>query len=120
MKTENKNQTVSTIRNKSTFLGVAALLILPDLSGSNLLKRYKGSTQEKALDAQIKAYRPYAIKNMKTFGSPYKKFEHQLPKNNRELVLEWIRENPEEFRKLVEIYQKRKSLEKESLKKQKQ
>jgi hypothetical protein len=115
MKTENKNQTVSTITNKSTFLGVAALLILPHLSGSNLLKRYKGSSQEKALDAQIKA-----IKNMKTFGSPYKKFEHQLPKNNRELVLEWIRENPEEFRKLVEIYQKRKSLEKESLKQQKQ
>lgn len=114
MKIESKNQFVYSIKIKSTFLCTAAILLVSNLSASSLLKRYKGSSQEKALDKQIKAYRPYALKNMQTFGSPYKKFEHQLPKKNRQMVLEWVRENPEEFKKLIEFYQKRQSLEKKS------
>ena len=38
-------------------------------SPSSLLERYRGSHQERALDAQIKAYRPYALKNARTFGN---------------------------------------------------
>ena len=59
----------------------------------SLLERYRGSSEEKALDKQIKAYRPSAIRNMKTFGpGNSKKFD--LPLKNRALILEAEKEIP--------------------------
>ena len=59
----------------------------------SLLERYRGSPEEKALDKQIKAYRPSAIRNMRTFGpGNSKKFD--LPLKNRALILEAEKEIP--------------------------
>ena len=52
-----------------------------------LVERYRGSPQEKALDAQIKAYRPSAIKNMKAF-EPGKIQNFDLPLKNKTLIFE--------------------------------
>lgn len=53
----------------------------------SLLERFRGSPQEQALDAQIKAYRKSAINNMKTFGpAGLKSFD--LPLKNRTLIYE--------------------------------
>ena len=38
------------------------------VKGGDLINRYRGSTQEQALDAQVKSYRPNAIKNRQVFG----------------------------------------------------
>jgi hypothetical protein len=61
--------------SSATTLGTLALITLLNPSNPlhaskpSLLERYRGSHHEKALDAQIKAYRPYALKNARTFGN---------------------------------------------------
>ena len=63
-------------RKPSSLKTLGALVITTLITPSNtlhaskpgLLERYRGSHHEKALDEQIKAYRPYALKNARTFG----------------------------------------------------
>ena len=47
---------------------------VPARKSSNLLGRYRGSAQERALDAQIRAYRPSALKNTLVFGGYVRKW----------------------------------------------
>jgi hypothetical protein len=78
-----KNQNL----NYTTQLVFILLLSSQATYSTGLLERYRGSQQEKALDAQIKAYRKSAINNMKTFGpAGLKSFD--LPLKNRALILE--------------------------------
>lgn len=73
--------------NYTTQLVFILLLSSQAAYSTSLLERYRGSHQEKALDAQIKAYRKSAINNMKTFGpAGLKSFD--LPLKNRALILE--------------------------------
>ena len=63
-------------RKLSSVKTLGALVLVTLLSQGNplyasepgLLERYRGSHHEKALDTQIKAYRPYALRNARTFG----------------------------------------------------
>ena len=78
-----KNQNLNYI----TQLVFILLLSSQATYSTGLLERYRGSQEEKALDAQIKAYRKSAINNMKTFGpAGLKSFD--LPLQNRALILE--------------------------------
>lgn len=78
-----KNQNLNYI----TQLVFILLLSSQATYSTGLLERYRGSQEEKALDAQIKAYRKSAINNMKTFGpAGLKSFD--LPLKNRALILE--------------------------------
>ena len=73
--------------NYTTQLVFILLLSSQATYSTSLLERYRGSRQEKTLDAQIKAYRKSAINNMKTFGpAGLKTFD--LPLKNRDLILE--------------------------------
>ena len=73
--------------NYTTQLVFILLLSSQAAYSTSLLERYRGSHQEKALDAQIKAYRKSAINNMKTFGpAGLKSFD--LPLKNRALFFE--------------------------------
>lgn len=56
-------------------------------SAASILEMYRGSIQEKMLDAQIKAYRSKAILNAKTFGGAYS----NDPNYNRHVGLEKLR-----------------------------
>ena len=69
-------RTYGQARKLSSVKTLGTLVLITLLTPSNtlhaskpsLLERYRGSHHEKALDAQIKAYRPYALKNARTFG----------------------------------------------------
>ena len=52
------------------------------------------------MDAQIKAYRSSALKNMQVFGRPQGLRHNLMPRSNRALIKEWTLENPEEFKRL--------------------
>jgi len=88
------------------------LTLFSNLLGSSIWERYRGSSQEKATDKQIKEYQPSAIKNRQTFGRAYGLNQYMLLKKSQELVMKWIQEKPEEFGKLCKkmvkpkIYQK--------------
>ena len=89
-----------------TALSLIGIIQNQTANASGILKSYRGSPQEKALDAQIKAYRSSAFKNMQVFGRPQGLRHHLMPRSNRALVKEWIRENPEEFKRLNNQLQK--------------
>lgn len=53
--------------------------------GMSLMQMYKGSTHERALDAQIRNYRPSARENERVFGAPYRKTSTQPKKQIQSL-----------------------------------
>jgi hypothetical protein len=52
--------------------------------GMSLMQMYKGSSHERALDAQIRNYRPSARENERVFGAPYRKTTIQPKKQTLE------------------------------------
>ena len=84
----------------------------PSITHANLLERYKGSKQEKSLDAQIKAYRKSAIENMRVFGR-MEKGPYPLPRSNQGIIKQWHQENPGEpsFTKENSVQTKKKKSE---------
>jgi hypothetical protein len=70
---------------KVLFLSLA--IFTSHVLSANLLEMYRGSVQEKMLDAQIKAYKPFAQRNAQTFGRDFK----HLPNYDRHVGLEKLR-----------------------------
>jgi len=100
MKKEQQNKFLYHNAYLYTLLFILGIILHPIANASGILKSYRGSPQEKALDAQIKGYRSSALKNMQVFGRPQGLRHNLMPRSNRALIKEWILENPEEFKRL--------------------
>ena len=90
-----KDRKVTIRRKFECWLLVVCLIASPTNTNANLLERYKGSQQEKSLDAQIKAYRKSAIENMRVFGR-MEQGPYPLPRSNQGLIKQWHQENPKQ------------------------
>ena len=69
------------------YILLAMTLFVSSSYSKSILEMYRGSSQERLLDAQIQAYRGYAIKNAKTFGREYS----NVPNYNRHVGLNKLR-----------------------------
>jgi hypothetical protein len=72
---------------------------VPPRKSGTLLGRYRGSAQERALDAQIRAYRPSALKNTLVYGG---------------YVRKWL--SPQEFGRMIHDVSKPRDLRPEMIK----